>query len=236
MLPEDAEQIGFFGLIEAARRFRPERGCQFSTYATPWIRQVCQRYGPPFALMIRMPDHAFWASFRLRLTLEELVGKIGASGVHDFVTQLDLHDPRAGRLLRDLGRVTEIKSLSDKKGPEYRKARQIPEPFTDPIDELKDAEIARKVQAAISKLRTRDAKIIRLRYGFDGTPAQTLEAIGALFSITRERVRQIQAKAERRLRGYLEDEVDYRPLAVKAKVNESYESIQGLRTGELVSL
>jgi RNA polymerase sigma factor (sigma-70 family) len=63
MLPEDAEQIGFFGLMEAARRFRPELGCQFSTYATPWVKQVCQRYGPTFRDRTRLCVRPFASPF-----------------------------------------------------------------------------------------------------------------------------------------------------------------------------
>jgi RNA polymerase primary sigma factor len=212
MLPEDAEQIAFFGLMEAARRFRPEFGCQFSTYATPWIKQKCQRLGPEFALMIHLPANAFWPSFRLRLTLEGLVSTIGTGGAQDLLMELDLRDPKAGRYLRDLVRVTGIKSLSDRKEPEYRAARQIVKPSVALIDGMKQAEIAARIQKAVSKLRTREAQIIRLRYGFDGCPGQTLIEVGQLFGLTRERVRQIQAKAEERLRVLLDGELDDLPM------------------------
>jgi len=208
MLPEDAEQIGFFGVMEAARRFRPDYGFQFSTYATPWIKQACQRFGPSFSLLIRLPDHAFWASFRLRLTVDRMFGALGATGVHDFLTELDLRDPKAASYLRDLERVTGIDSLSDRKQPAYRAARQIAEPWKATIDEMKQSELVVRIQKAVSSLWTREAQIIRLRYGFDGCPAQTLEEIGELFSITKERVRQLQVRAEKRLRGLLCEEFD----------------------------
>jgi RNA polymerase sigma factor (sigma-70 family) len=206
MLPEDAEQIGFLGLVEAARRFRPELGCQFSTYATPWVKQVCQRFGPDFAFLIHLPDYVFWPCFRLRLTLEHMVSEVGSAGLHKYLTELDIRDPRAGRQLRDFERATAIRSLSDRKQPEYRAARQIVKLWPSPLDDARLAELAKRVQMAVSRLRPREAQIIRLRYGFDGCPSQTLEEIGQLFSVTRERVRQIQSRAEERLRGLLSDE------------------------------
>ena len=65
MDPDDAEQTAMIGLIEAARRFDPERGFQFSTYAGYWIRNACQRYGLEWGLQIRLPPHIFWRCYRL---------------------------------------------------------------------------------------------------------------------------------------------------------------------------
>ena len=88
--------------------------------------------------------------------------------------------------LRDLVRITEIQSLSDRKQPAYRAVRRMTGPFRSPCDDMQESEVAAMVQEAVSRLRTRDAQIIRLRYGFDGCPPQTLEEIGHLFGITRE--------------------------------------------------
>jgi len=200
--PEDAEQFGFLGLMKAARRFRPELGFQFSTYATPCIKQVCARLGPDFAFLIHLPVNLFWRCFRLRLTLDRMLSG-GVAGIREFLRDLDFRDPKLSEQLRDFDRATAVRSLSDRKQPEYRAALQIPESWSSPLDNLEYEEQAQCVQRAVSRLNSRQAQIIRLRYGFDGCPAQTLEVIASLYGLTRERVRQIQSKAEERLKAHL---------------------------------
>jgi hypothetical protein len=80
MDPDDAEQTAMIGLLMAARKFKPELGCQFSTYATHWIRQACQRLGPEFALPIHIPQHVFWRHFPIQLELRRLAERQAAEG------------------------------------------------------------------------------------------------------------------------------------------------------------
>src|SRR5437867_376196 len=72
MRPDDAEQIAFLGLLRAARKYRPEFGYRFSTYAYQPIKNACWRHGPDFALMIHLPINVFWPCFRLRRSLEDM--------------------------------------------------------------------------------------------------------------------------------------------------------------------
>jgi RNA polymerase sigma factor (sigma-70 family) len=167
MLPEDAEQIGFLGVMRAARMFRPELGYQFSTFATPWIKQVCQRLGPEFALLIRLPQHVFWPCFRLHLTLENMVSAVGPAGVRLCLRELERRDPKAGKRLRAFQRATAIESLSDRKQPEFHAARQIAEGRASPLDDLVRAEQVAIVQRNLDRLPPREAHVLRLRYGFD---------------------------------------------------------------------
>ena len=214
MLPEDAEQIAFLGLMKAARGFRPELGYQFSTYATMSIKRACQRFGPEVAFLIRLPSYLVWPCFRLRFTLDGMVAAVGSAGVKEYLTELDLRDPKTGRQLRDFERATVVRSLSDRKETAYQAAREIVERQSTPVDDAKRAEIAARVQKAVDRLHPRQAQILRLRYGFDGCPPQTLEEIGQLFSVTRERVRQIQARAEETLRKVLVNELGDHELLV----------------------
>lgn len=207
MEPEDAEQIAFLGLLRAAQKFQPERGFQFSTYATLWIKQACQHLGPDFALMIRLPLYVFWPCFRLRLTLNRMEGEVGPGGIQEYLTELADRNPKLARHLRDFDRVMGIRSLSERKQPEYRAARAIPEPESRPLEEWEKKERAERVQRAVAKLRAREAMIIRYRYGFDGSFPKTLEEVGNLLGLTRERVRQIQSKAEQRLFQILREEM-----------------------------
>ena len=200
---EDAEQIAFIGLIEAARRFRPERGFQFSTYASWWIKQACQRYGPEAALLIRVPDNAFWACFRHALDLERRWLAGGPSPVRDRLAELEIVSPHLAARWRAYLRARNVDSLSDRRL--LREARAIPDSARPPLNDLLRDEVAGQVRAALGRLHARDAKVIRLRYGLDG-PEHTLEEVGHLMGLTRERIRQIEKKAEDKLRGLLDEE------------------------------
>jgi RNA polymerase primary sigma factor len=205
-LPEDdAEQIGILGLIEAARRFQPARGIQFSTYATLWIKQACRRYGPDVSFLIRVPNHAFWMCFRHAIDLTRLRLGGGPSSVRDRLHDLELLNPALADRWRAYVRATTVVSLSDREQPEYRSARQIRGPNLGPLERVNREEMAALVRATLDRMHERDAEILRLRYGLDGDD-QTLEQIGQSMGLTRERVRQIQSRAEAKLRELLEAE------------------------------
>src|SRR5205823_5400266 len=128
--------------------------------------------------------------------------------IRQYLTELDVNDPKTGRQLRDYDRATAIRSLSDRKQPEYREARQLAEPWSSPLANMIQAEEAGLLHDALERLHPREALFLRLRYGFDGCPAQTLSEVGQLYGLTRERVRQIQCAAEERLRHYLCEEME----------------------------
>jgi RNA polymerase sigma factor (sigma-70 family) len=134
MPPEDAEQIAFIGLIEAAHRFRPERGFQFSTYATWWIKQACQRRGPDAALLIRMPLYAFWSCFRHAINMERLRLANGPSAVCDCLHELELVNPKLAARWRAYLRARNVGTLSDR--DLLREARAIPGPTPPAPDNL----------------------------------------------------------------------------------------------------
>jgi RNA polymerase sigma factor (sigma-70 family) len=219
---DDAEQIGFLGLIEAARRYRPGLGAQFSTYAAYWIIQACQRFGPDFAFLIRLPAHVVWPAFRFQWSLEQMAGQVGSEGVRDHLLELEERDPRTARRHRDCARATTVRSLSDRKEPEYHAARQIREVTATSLDdELKREEQAKLMERALDFLPARDAQVLRLRYGFDGCPPQSLQEIADLMGLSRERIRQLQIRAERRLRRVLQDGLH------KAKSSKAQKRQQG---------
>jgi RNA polymerase sigma factor (sigma-70 family) len=205
--PEDAEQIGVLGLMEAARRFDPERGYQFSTYATYWIRQACDRLGPDAALAIRLPAHIVQSYFPLLRHLEALARQFGPGRVNDELARLSLERPGAYRRWIAFQRTLNVRSLSDRHEPEYYEARAIPVPLNDsPIGEEERAELIERIQNAMTVLNSRQKRLLRLRYGMDGK-VLTLEQIGRAEGITRERVRQIVMAAENRLRYFVQREM-----------------------------
>jgi RNA polymerase sigma factor (sigma-70 family) len=203
MPAEDAEQIAFIGLIEAAHRFQPERGFQFSTYATWWIKQACQRYGPDVALLIRVPLHTFWSCFRHTIDVERLRLAGGPCTVRDRLYDLELVNPQLAARWRAYLRARNIDTLSDRSL--LREARAIPDPTRPPLEAMLRSELVDQVRAAIGCLHPRDAEVIQLRYGLDG-PDCTLKEIGHRMGVTRERIRQIEKRAEEKLRTLLDEE------------------------------
>lgn len=193
---EDAEQTAMIGLIEAARRFDPEKGFQFSTYAGWWIRQCCQRYGLEWGLSIRMPPYLFWPCYRLTFTKAKLVAQYGEAEAEPHfdtalaganVTREQWNRFTAARHMDVLSDFVagDVNNLDDPKGP-------------DVVDRACTDELCEKVRGMLRCLTPRQAEIIRLRYGINASQ-HTLEQIAEKLGITRERVRQLQVKAEERL-------------------------------------
>jgi RNA polymerase sigma factor (sigma-70 family) len=199
---EDAEQIAVFGLIAATRRFRPELGYQFATYAGHWIRQALQRHGPEVAYFFRIPPHALRVCLPLRSKLNRMIVAAGHYQARAFLSQAEAADATFARQWLGFHRATTIRSFSNRQEPEFHDARQIAGPEKPPWESLIRAESVMAVRNALDRLHPRFVRILRLRYGFDGE-SLTLAEIGRREHLTRERVRQLEAVAERKLRDLL---------------------------------
>jgi len=199
---EDAQQIGMVAVLRAAKLFKPELGFQFSTYATRAIHQNCHRLGPDDALLIRVPAAAYWPYVGTRRAAERLDARSGVGTGDRFLCWMARRDDLFGRRWPKLRAAIEIRSLSDRREPDYQAARLLTAPDADPAAALVSAGTAEFVASALEALSPDDARIIRLRYGLDGEP-QTLEAIGLLFGVTKERIRQRQMKVEGALRAII---------------------------------
>ena len=202
MDPDDAEQIGVIGLIQAARRFDPERGYQFSTYASWWVRQACQRFGPDAALMIRVPQHAFWPLFQQRRYLTRVECREGPVAAREALMEACRAEPDLLARWWRFERAMNVVSLSDRREPAYCEARRIVAPAENPRLASHHAEQAERFRAIIGQLKPRDAEIIRLRFGLEGQP-QTLAQVGQRLGVTRERIRQVEKRALKRLQRLL---------------------------------
>lgn len=194
--PEDAEQTAMIGLIEAARRFDPDRGFQFSTYAGYWIRQCCQRYGLDWGLPIRVPPHVFWPCYRLIFTRARLISTYGRSeGEIRFLEELAAAGITPERWQNFcVARNVDCLSELDRQTQATLDVAEDPDVELDPaVNDLRE-----QIRGSFSCLTPRQARIIRLRYGIEDQE-HTLQEVAELLGITRERVRQIQVKAEERL-------------------------------------
>ena len=193
---EDAEQTAMIGLIEAARRFDPERGFQFSTYAGYWLRQVCQRHGLEWGLPIRVPPHLFWPCYRLVFTQTKLIATHGEREAEShFETELAAAGISRKHwaifcAARHMGHLSDL-PRADLAGLEATDDMPV-------VDDASTDELRDRIRLGLKSLSTRHGQILRLRYGI-GDREHTLQEVADKLGVTRERVRQIQVKAQEKL-------------------------------------
>ncbi|HVC99448.1 MAG TPA: sigma-70 family RNA polymerase sigma factor [Pirellulales bacterium] len=203
--PDEAEQIGVIGLLEAARRFRPERGVAFAAYGNFWVREACRRFGRQSVALIRLPENVLASFVPFQRRLEQMTLQSGPARANEEWLCRCLTDEKFFQRWLGFERALNVRSLSDRREPEYREARNLAATWTDPIEDEERQERAAALRAAIDSLAPREGRLLRLRHGIDGAP-QSLGQIGTAEGITRERVRQIVARAEKRLRRLLAEQ------------------------------
>ena len=197
----DLIQEGNLGLMKAAEKFEPDRGFKFSTYATWWIRQAITRAIADQARTIRIPVHMVETINKLIRVSRQLLQEYG-------------REPTPAEIAKEMG-------ISEEKVREITKIAQEPVSLETPIGEEEDSHLGdfipdeaasepseaasftllkEQLVDVLGTLTPREEKVLKLRFGIEDGRTRTLEEVGKEFNVTRERIRQIEAKALRKLR------------------------------------
>ena len=197
----DLIQEGNLGLMKAAEKFEPERGFKFSTYATWWIRQSITRAIADQGRTIRIPVHLVESINRVKKTTGDLLRKNGREPTaEEIAVQLDMEPDRVRELLQLAQDPISLETPVGEEEDAHLEDFIQDEDAGVPVDEAGRQLLRRELFSVLKSLTPREERVIALRFGLEDGRAHTLEELGKEFNVTRERVRQIEAKALRKLR------------------------------------
>ena len=197
----DLIQEGNMGLMKAVDKFEYRRGYKFSTYATWWIRQAVTRAIADQARTIRIPVHMIEAINKLIRVSRSLVQEIGREPTSEEISKkIDLPINKVRKIIKisqqPISLETPIGEEEDSHLGDFIKDEVLPSP----PDTVIHINLREKIEVALKTLTEREAKILKMRFGLGDGNEHTLEEVGQQFKVTRERIRQIEAKALRKLK------------------------------------
>lgn len=198
----DLIQEGNLGLMKAVEKYEYQRGFRFSTYATWWIRQTITRAIADQGRTIRVPVHMVDRIRQLYRTTHEMEQKLGRVPTNDeLAEEIGVNTTKVEWMMRVSWLPLSLESPINDDEEDSELGMFIEDQMTPtPIQSTYGNLLREKVQEVLETLPPREARILRLRFGLENGRAYTLEEVGQKFGLTRERIRQIESKALRRLR------------------------------------
>jgi RNA polymerase primary sigma factor len=195
----DLVQEGNIGLMKAVDRFQYRRGFKFSTYATWWIRQAITRAIADHSRTIRIPVHMVETLNRISRVNRNMINEMGREPTPEELAQRTGVPAKKVRLILESSR--KPLSLETPIGEDSELGDFLEDKSTSsPNESLMTQDLTHQVERALATLSPKEKEILRLRFGIGEEGEHTLEEVGKRFAVTRERIRQIEAKALRKLR------------------------------------
>jgi RNA polymerase primary sigma factor len=203
----DLIEEGNVGLIKAVEKFKASKGCRFSTYGTWWIRQSIERALTNQVHTIRLPVHVSDDVERMNRAAENVRRRLGRYPTDEEAARETGFTLAYVRRLQSIRRkILSIDQAIDVDG-DFTLQDKLEDPCSpDPVDTMHGERMRRVVVGKLGLLTEREREILTLRFGLEDDEPMTLEDIGKVFGVTRERIRQIQVEALSKLRGALEDD------------------------------